>query len=164
MDAIDYLKAQHREVEALLEQLLEDEGEALDLDERRVLFLQVADLLSAHTEIEEDTFYPAVRAEDTQSLLREAVEEHLSVKRLLVDLLNMEPDDERFIAALTTLKEQVAHHVEEEEKELMPKARSNLSREALEDLHETISADFDALMAEEPHEKLIDEVGAPAPI
>ena len=164
MDAIDYLKSQHREVESLLEQLLEDDGEALDLDERRTLFLQCADMLSAHTEIEEDTFYPAARSDETQKLLREAVEEHLSVKRLLVDLLNMEPNDERFIPALTALKEQIAHHVEEEENELMPKARSHLGQEALEDLYETISADYDALMAEEPHEKLIDEVGAPAPI
>lgn len=164
MDAIEYLKSQHREVEALLEQLLEDDGEALDLDERRTLFLQCADMLSAHTEIEEETFYPAGRSDDTRSLLREAVEEHLSIKRLLVDLLNMEPADERFIPALTTLKEQIAHHVEEEENELMPKMRSNLGQEAMEDLYETISADFDALMAEDPHEKLIDEVGAPPAI
>lgn len=164
MDAIEYLKAQHREVETLLEQLLEDGGEALSLSERRRTFLQLADMLSAHTEIEEETFYPTALNRQTEKLLRESTEEHLSIKRLLVDLLNMEPDDVRFVAALTALREQITHHVEEEENELMPMVRESLGKNALIELYDTMSAEYDSLMAEEPHEKLIDEVGAPAPI
>jgi hemerythrin superfamily protein len=51
------------------------------------------------------------------------MEEHLSLKRVLSDLLELSPDDERFEPKLHVLKEQVEHHHKEEEEKLFPKAR-----------------------------------------
>jgi len=162
MDAIAYLQQQHRDVEQLFAKLKEDD--ALEIDKRRTLFLQLADILSAHAAIEEERFYPACLTDDTEDLLREAVEEHLSVKRLLADLLDMEPSDERFQAAITTLEEQVSHHVGEEETELMPKIRKALGDDVLAELGEELEVRFEELMNEEPHHRVFDELTEPAPI
>jgi hemerythrin superfamily protein len=160
MDAIALLQQQHREVEQLFEQI--KAGAAEGELRRRVLAL--ADALSAHASIEEDSFYPAAKSEETEDLLRESVTEHLGVKRLLVDLLDMDVSDERFDATISVLEEQVKHHVKEEEGDLIPKVRRLLSAEALEELGAQMETDFEDLMASEPRENLADEVDEPAPI
>lgn len=76
-----------------------------------------SDRLSAHASIEERYFHPAAKAQDTEALLREAAEEQLSAKRLIADLLDLEPSDEEFDAKMQVLQEQIEHHVEEEEGE-----------------------------------------------
>src|SRR5215813_13638471 len=114
MDAIALLKSQHREVEALFE--------------------QIADALAVHATIEEKHFYPAPREARTEELLQEAVEEHLAAKRTIADLMEMSSDEPQFDAKVKVLKEQIEHHVEEEEKELFPKVRRMLAKVELEDL------------------------------
>jgi len=76
----------------------------------------------------------AEAAARTEELLEEAVEEHLSIKRLIADLLEMDPAEAQFDAKIAVLKEQVEHHVEEEEGDLFPKVRKLLSADELEDL------------------------------
>ena len=63
----------------------------------------------------------------------EAFVEHTSVKRLLADLLRRDADDPKFEAQMKVLKEQVEHHVEEEEGQLFPAAKKVLSKEELVD-------------------------------
>ena len=128
MNAIDLLKQQHDQVEELFEKI---ENARSGKEE---LFDQIADALAVHAAIEEQHFYPATKDARTEDLLHEAVEEHLAVKRIIADLLEMEPDDPQFEAKIKVLKEQVEHHVEEEEKELFPKVRKMHSRDELEDL------------------------------
>ena len=128
MNAIDLLKQQHDQVEELFEKI---ENARSGKEE---LFDQIADALAVHAAIEEQHFYPATKDARTEDLLHEAVEEHLAVKRIIADLLEMEPDDPQFEAKIQVLKEQVEHHVEEEEKELFPKVRKMHSRDELEDL------------------------------
>src|SRR5205814_6742902 len=101
---------------------------------KRELFEKIADDLAVHATIEEKHFYPATKAARTQELLEEAVEEHLSVKRIIADLLEMDPAEGQFDAKIAVLKEQVEHHVEEEEGELFPKVQKLLSEDELEDL------------------------------
>jgi hemerythrin superfamily protein len=103
-------------------------------DEKQDLFEQLADALSVHAAIEEKHFYPATKNARTEELLQEAVEEHLSAKRLIADMMEMSSDDPQFDAKLSVLEEQIEHHVEEEEKELFPKVRKMLGKEELEDL------------------------------
>src|SRR6267142_2435868 len=129
MDAIELLKSQHREVEALFKKIEKAEGE-----EKQEIFEQIADALAVHAAIEEKHFYPASRSARTEDLLQEAVEEHLSVKRIIADLLEMDPAEAQFDAKIKVLQEQVEHHVEEEEKDLFPKARKVLSEDELDDL------------------------------
>ena len=120
MNAVDMLKAQHRQVEKLFKAIEEASGE-----EKQALFFELADALAIHTTIEERHFYPGVNAGATEDLLREAVEEHLAAKRTLADLLDMEVDDAQFDAKLTVLKEQISHHVEEEEKRSLPQGEED---------------------------------------
>lgn len=163
MDALIYLKKQHRDVEDLFARL--KKKEALETNVRRALFLELADLLSAHIAIEEERFYPASRTEQTMDVLHQSVEEHLSIKRILADLLAMEPDDERFEGAITTLEEQVSHHVGEEENVLMPNLREALGDDILDELGQELEARFEAIMREEePHHRVFEELIEPAPI
>src|SRR5687768_12693556 len=118
MNAIELLESQHREVEKLFEMI-----EAADGEKKMELLGELADTLAAHATIEEKIFYPRTLAARTEELLREAVEEHLSVKRVLADLLETSEGDENLDARIKVLKEQVEHHVEEEEGELFPKVK-----------------------------------------
>src|SRR4051794_12084444 len=136
MSAIDLLEMQHREVEDLFEDF-ESETSA---EGKRDVFLQIADKLAIHAAIEEKHFYPAAKDRDTEELVLQAAEEHLSVKRLIADLLKLDPEDETFEAKVSVLKEQVAHHVEEEEGELFPAARKLLDDTMLEALDQPMDA------------------------
>ena len=84
-----------------------------------------------HAAIEENIFYPACKDEDTEETLLEALEEHLAAKRLLADLLEMDPMDEVFMAKINVLKESILRHVEEEEAEILPEARRLLGDDML---------------------------------
>jgi hemerythrin-like domain-containing protein len=142
VNAIDLLEQQHREVEEMFEEFEGASDGAKKTKER--LCREISDALAMHAEIEEKLFYPESKQENTEEILRESVEEHLSMKRILADLLESGPSDEQFDAKMSVLKEQVEHHVEEEEKELFPKVRKDLSKDELEDLGERMQT-----MAEE---------------
>jgi hemerythrin-like domain-containing protein len=161
MNAIDLLEQQHREVEELFEEL-EGAGENAKKTKERVC-QELADALAVHAEIEEKLFYPESKQENTEDILRESLEEHLSMKRLLADILEGEVEDDQFDARITVLKEQVEHHVEEEEKELFPKVRKALSREELDDLGTRMQAMAEELEAEgEPSRSIPGQTDSPA--
>jgi hemerythrin superfamily protein len=165
MNAIEMLKKQHREVEELFE-TLEGAGEGAMKTKERV-FEQLADALAVHAEIEEKIFYPESKdaAADTEELLREAVEEHLSVKRVIADLMQTGPEDEQFDARCKVLKEQIEHHVKEEEEELFPKVKKACSKEQLEDMGERMKAMADELEElGQPSASIPDQTDAPSPI
>ena len=129
MDAIDLLVRQHREMEGAMKEVL-----TADETSGRALFIDVADALTTHVTSEEQVFYPAVKARRTEDILLESLEEHLSLKRLLADLLGMRPGEKTFEAKFKVLKEQAEHHHKEEEKHLFPKVLSLIDaaqREAL---------------------------------
>lgn len=162
MNALDLLKQQHDEVKKLFKQYekLADHADA----KRQELFEMIADRLSAHAAIEEQYFYPSVKAEDTEDLLREAAEEHLSAKRLIADLLEMDAGDEEFDAKMQVLQEQIDHHVEEEESDLFKKVRKILSKEQLEDLGLQMEQEFEELMEAEPRNQVPAQTDQAAPI
>ena len=143
IDALELLKEQHDEVDMLIEQI-EDSDDAAEKEE---LFRELADKLAAHATMEEKLFYPSVMAKDTEELLVESTEEHLSVKRLLADMLDLDGDDPHFDAKLTVLKEQVRHHArDEEEGELFPKLRRMLSEDERAALGNECLAMFEMLL------------------
>jgi hemerythrin superfamily protein len=153
MDAIDLLKSQHREVEKLFSKI---EG-AKSPREKEKLFGQLADALAGHATIEEHQFYPSVRAKRTEDILLESLEEHLGIKRVLADLLELDAKDETFEAKITVLKEQVEHHVGEEEKDLFPKVRKLFDKDELQALGEKMHAEFAKLEAVHPREAVPSE-------
>ncbi|HET8542344.1 MAG TPA: hemerythrin domain-containing protein [Anaeromyxobacter sp.] len=163
MNAIDLLEQQHREVEELFEEF-EGAGEGAQKTKER-LCREISDQLAIHAELEERLFYPEAKQENTEEILRESVEEHLAMKRILADLMESEPSDEQFDAKMKVLKEQVEHHVEEEEKDLFPKVRKSCSKEELEDLGERMEALAEELEAGgEPSKSIPGQTDSPAEI
>ena len=128
MDAIEMLKKEHRAVEELFEKF----DSAKSGGQKRKIFEDIADALAVHAAIEEKHFYPAVKEKATEDMLLEAVEEHLEIKRVIADLLGMEASDDSFEAKVKVLKEDVEHHVGEEEKELFPKVKKLFDQGQLE--------------------------------
>jgi hemerythrin superfamily protein len=159
LNAIDMLTQQHREVEELFARAEKAEGET-----KRDLANAIADKLAIHVSIEENHFYPATRTTRTEELLREAVEEHLSAKRLIADLIDSAPDDPQFGAKIKVLKEQVQHHVEEEEGQLFPKVLNLISTQELEDLAVVMQDTAEELEQSEPREIIPLETRAPSSI
>jgi len=163
MDAIELLEQQHREVEELFEEF-EGTGESARKTKEK-LCREISDKLAVHAEIEEKLFYPESKMEDTEDILRESVEEHLAIKRVLADLLETEVSDEQFEARMKVLKEQVEHHVEEEQDELFPKVKKALSEEELEELGARMEELADEVMSEgSPSQDIPGQTDAPSPI
>ena len=128
IDALELLEDQHREILDLFDELAETD----DLDDRRELFNLLADKLAAHTSIEEKLFYPTVLTDDTEDMLLEATEAHLAAKRVLADMLELEPDDDHFNAKLAVLSDLVRHHAkDEEEAKLFPLVRESFGADEL---------------------------------
>lgn len=119
VDAVDMLVAQHRRLEALLQAVLDSDDAAA----RGRLLAPAADELMVHLGSEEAVFYPAVRAAGTEDVLLESLEEHLSIKRLVADLLETRAGDPSFEAKCKVLHEQTEHHHREEEEHLFPQVR-----------------------------------------
>ncbi len=133
MDAFKLLKQDHEKVAGIFEKLEPTTERALKT--REELFAQLKGELDVHAEVEEQIFYPAIKdAEETHEITLEAYEEHNVVKTLLAELDAEPKDTEEWKAKLTVLKENVEHHVEEEEEEMFPKARKVLDKELVEDL------------------------------
>ena len=139
MDAISLLKDDHRTVEQLFKRFEQTTDRATV--ERRRIVEEVIRELSIHAEIEETIFYPAVRraVPPSEDMVLESLEEHHVVKWLLSELDGMSPDAERFEAKFTVLKENVRHHVEEEESDLFPQVRRAVTRKALDDMGEAMA-------------------------
>jgi hemerythrin superfamily protein len=161
IDALELLTEQHDEVEDLISQLEDSD----DADEKEDLFRTLADKIAAHSAMEEKIFYPSVMGAETAELLLEATEEHLSVKRVLADMLEMDGDDDRFDAKLTVLKEHIRHHArDEEEGKLFPILRRQLSEEQLAGLGNECLAFFEMMLEREPRMNVPSETGEAAPL
>lgn len=158
-DVLEILEAQHKDVDDIFAELEESDGS------RRALVTDLADHLAAHAAVEEKIFYPAVMAKSTNQLLHESVEEHLVIKRVLADLMEMSLDDASFKAKVAVLKEQVTHHAhKEEEKKLFPLVKEMFSREERAALGNEVLAMFEELMADRPRENVPNELEAAAPL
>ncbi|MFE0736925.1 hemerythrin domain-containing protein [Streptomyces sp. NPDC058855] len=136
MDGIVLLREDHKTVEKLFKEF-ERAGEDAYRRKREIAD-EVIKELTAHAWIEERIFYPAAReaAPDTKDHVLESVEEHHAVLWMLSELVDFDPEDERFDAKMTVLMENVRHHVEEEEKEWFPDVRKALGRNRLQELGE----------------------------
>jgi hemerythrin superfamily protein len=161
MNAVDLLTDQHRALESKMETLLDTD----DPGQRAGLLAQVGDHLSVHIASEEQVFYPAVKARRTKDILLESLEEHLSLKRLLSDLLELDPTGQTFIPKFKVLAEQTEHHHKEEEEHLFPKVRKLLDDPQLDTLGREMMALQNQLCSEgRPRETVSAETGRAAPL
>jgi len=133
MKATELLKKQHREVKTLFKKVESTENP----NKRRSLMEEIAEHLKMHTSIEEEIFYPAVKALETkkaEEMVLEAYEEHHVVDLVLAELPKVDPSADTFAAKMTVLKELVEHHVEEEEEEMFPMAEKKFGLERSKEL------------------------------
>ena len=137
---VELLKADHRKVKQLFSQF-ESAGEAQKAD----IFQQIAKELQVHTKVEEEIFYPAVKKMDSDMAL-EAAEEHNIVDWIIAQMKKLSPSDENYDAKFTTLKENVEHHIEEEEKEMFPEAEEKVPANQMAEIGKKMMARKEALM------------------
>lgn len=161
IDAVKLLVDQHRKLERLLAQVLDETSDT----DKMTLFAKVGDELTVHIKSEEEIFYPAVNASRTEDDLLESLEEHLSLKRLLADLLALDPSEKTFEAKFKVLKEQTEHHHKEEEEHLFPHACKMLDAPQRAVLgKEMLTLQKQLTREGEPREAVVNETASAAPL
>jgi iron-sulfur cluster repair protein YtfE (RIC family) len=137
MDPFELLKKDHETVAKLFDRI-----EAASGKRKLGVFQQIKSELEVHTHIEETIFYPAIeKAHETRALTLEAYEEHKVVKELLSELDAAGSVSDEWEAKLKVLRENVEHHVDEEENELFDKANDVLTGEEAERLGDRMAAE-----------------------
>ena len=142
-DALSILKHDHEQVKKLFKKIEAEEGQ-------ETTFNQIKVALELHATIEEEIFYPAVkkaRSEEVKDEVREAYEEHKQVKALLAAIAEILPTEESYSAKIKVLKDDVDHHIKEEEGEMFADARKYLRAAKLEHLGSQMQARKDELQA-----------------
>jgi hemerythrin-like domain-containing protein len=133
MDAIALLKKDHDKVKRLLTEL--ESTTERGVKTRTELFATIKGELTLHEIVEEEIFYPALKAHPkAKDLVLEGFEEHHVVDLLMGELESMDVDDETWGAKALVMKENVEHHIEEEEGEMFKTARQVFDKAELEDL------------------------------
>lgn len=161
MNAVELLIDQHRQIESRMREWMSSD----DAARRAVLFAEVGDHLTVHMASEERVFYPAVKAARTEDVLLESLEEHLSLKRLLADLVALDVGDKTFEPKFEVLKEQTEHHHREEEDDLFPKVRRMLDGARLDALGDEMLALQKSLRrAGDPREAVAEQTDRAAPL
>jgi len=140
-DAIAMLKADHKAVS----ELFAEYDKTRSTTKKKALVAEICAALTVHAQIEEEIFYPAVKAalKDTV-LVPEATVEHAGMKGLIAQLKGLEPNGELYDAKVKVLSEYVKHHVKEEQDEMFPKVKAS-SLDVVE-LGERMLARKDGLM------------------
>jgi len=144
VNALSLLKEDHEKVQKLLEDL--DATTERGTKTREELFTKLRGELEVHEAIEEEILYPALKEHPkAEELVLEAYEEHHVVDTIMEEIEGVPFDDETWGAKLTVMKENLEHHIEEEEDRLFDQARSVFSEEELEELGERMAARKDEL-------------------
>lgn len=144
-DVVDVILADHREVERIFEKLRTDPVS------RPGLVPVLTTLLTAHSRAEEAEVYPVARDEAGESEeVEHSQEEHLLADQLLAKLAETDPESADFEPALKELVDAVTHHVEEEEKTVLPGIRERLSDERRAELGEAFLASRAEHLGEQP--------------
>lgn len=118
------LQDDHRKVKELFARY-ESIGDQAAADTRLELFLEIRRELAAHSDLEEEIFYPAIESlgsedERAADLVREAREEHQEVLSLLDELAELQPEDGEFDDRMNALIESATEHADREEEEIFP--------------------------------------------
>jgi hypothetical protein len=133
LDAIKLLKTDHEEVKKIMEKL--DKTTERGVKTREELFTKLKSELTVHETIEEEIFYPALKEHPkAKEIVLEGYEEHHVVDLIMGEISQTPFDDETWGAKFTTMKENVEHHIEEEEGEMFKQAREVFSKAELEQL------------------------------
>jgi hemerythrin superfamily protein len=127
MNAIQMLLDDHQKVRDLYA-----EWKSGGKDQHQQIGNQILQELFMHSKLEEEIFYPAFRnAADAQGkeLTAEAYEEHAKVDEMVTRLMGMTAADNEYSSMFRELMQNVEHHVQEEETEMLPVARDVMSNQ-----------------------------------
>lgn len=132
-DPFFLLEADHRRFERLLE-----EGEkttARAVKRRTQLLATLTDLLNLHELLEEKALYPALESHpEARTLVLEGYEEHHVADLVIKELSRLPGNDDKWAAKFKVLKENIEHHIKEEEGTMFRLGRTLLSRDELDAL------------------------------
>ena len=133
MNALTLLKKDHAKVKALLSEL--ESTTERGVQTRQRLFAEIKAELTVHETIEEEIFYPELKAHPkAKDIVLEAYEEHNVVDTLMGELSSLSVEDETWGAKAKVMQENIEHHIEEEEGEMFDKAEQVFHETELEDL------------------------------
>ena len=118
-NAIALLRADHKKVSELFEQY----ERTRSAEKKGAIVAEICAELTVHAQIEEEIFYPTVKAAlKDKELIPEALVEHASLKSLIAEVEGVKAEGEMFDAKIHVMAEFVKHHVKEEQNEMFPKA------------------------------------------
>jgi hemerythrin HHE cation binding domain-containing protein len=147
MDALRLLEEDHGKVKKILTDL--DSTTERGVKTREELFTKLRTELEVHEAIEEEIFYPALKEHPkAKELVLEAYEEHHVVDTVMAEIDGLPFDDEKWGAKLTVVKENVEHHIQEEEDEIFKQARQVFDNDELEQLGEAMQVRKQELVAQ----------------
>jgi hypothetical protein len=133
MDAITLLKGDHDRIKDLIARIEGADDRAVK--SRGTSFKQLVHELAVHEGLEEELLYPALRDhEKTHDLVLESYEEHHVLDQLVAEMEELPVADETWSAKLTVLKENLEHHIGEEEHDLFKSAKRILGKAGLVEL------------------------------
>jgi len=133
MNAIELLKKDHQKIKDILESIANSRPTALKTREK--LINKLYDLISLHAALEEKLIYPlGMKHTALKNLTREAYEGHKAVEVLLKKALKIETNDESWLAKCIVIKENLEHHLKEEEENMLPALSKILSKDDLADI------------------------------
>ena len=139
MDALKLLEDDHTKVKKLMEDI--EPTTERGVKTREELFTKLRAELEIHEAIEEEIFYPALKDHPkAKDLVLEAYEEHNVVDMVMQEIEGVPYEDETWGAKLTVMKENVEHHIEEEESEMFKQAKQVFSKEELDQLGDRMQA------------------------
>ena len=130
-DVVEIILADHRWFEEALRELRDVQSD------REAVLADLATVLIAHAEAEEAKIYPALRKKDAidSDEVEHSEHEHDEGNEALLDLMEIEDtDSEEFSKQLHELSEALTHHLDEEERDVLNPARTDVSEEVRRNL------------------------------
>jgi len=147
MNALTLLRNDHAKVKKLLSEL--ESTTERGVKTREALFATIKGELTVHEIIEEEIFYPELKAHPkAKDIVLEGYEEHHVVDLLMAELEALPVDHETWGAKALVMKENIEHHIEEEEGEMFGKAGQVFDDAELEDLGRRMEDRKQSAMAE----------------
>ena len=134
-DVVDKIEHDHREVKELFVEF--------EASRDRTVALTICDELEIHAAAEEAEVYPIIAEELDEDMVEHAEDEHAEAKALIAQI-RATTDADQLYELVGQLKEAIQEHVQEEETDMLPKAREELSEERLEELGEKFDEAKDA--------------------
>jgi hypothetical protein len=139
MNALTLLEDDHKKMRKLLDEL--ESTTERGVKTREELYATIKGELLVHEAIEEEIFYPALKEHPkAEDIVLEGYEEHHVVDTVMAELEGLPVDDETWGPKAKVMKENVEHHMEEEEGEMFKQARAVFDRDELEALGERMTA------------------------